>query len=130
MGLQWVGEVWGDKFPRISSVDEDSVMLVGGLCAHCGAVAFPQSGTCISCGGSDVRSTTLSQVGQLYTWTRVHVSNSRSVPYWLGYVDFPGDTRVLGELRLGKIEAHAGLEVSVRSDAAGQWWFEPARGAA
>jgi uncharacterized OB-fold protein len=130
MSLQWVGEVGSDKFPHIARMDEDSVTLVGGLCAHCGTVAFPLYGTCINCGGSDVRSTTLPQMGQLYTWTRVHVSNSRSVPYWLGYVDFPGDTRVLGELRLGSIDAHAGLEVSVRSDATGQWWFEPVRSGA
>src|SRR3546814_17957815 len=37
--------------------------------------------------------------GVLYRFPTVHVSSSQPVPYMLGYVDFPGDVRVLPKVR-------------------------------
>jgi len=36
--------------------------------------------------------------GRLYTWSTVHVSASRPVPYTLGYVDLDDGLRVLVQL--------------------------------
>lgn len=126
MGFEWVGEVRVSRVPEIAKEVDGTATLVGGLCTNCGTAAFPMSEACIACGSAEVRSVALPKIGQLYSWTRVHVSNSRSVPYWLGYVDFPGDTRILGELRLGHAAAHPGLELSAQADGSGRWWFEPA----
>lgn len=54
--------------------------------------------------------------GRLYTWSTVHVSASRPVPYTLGYVDLEDGLRVLavlagpsGELQLdGPVRLMAG----------------------
>ncbi|SNT36273.1 Zn-ribbon domain-containing OB-fold protein [Rhodococcoides kyotonense] len=64
-------------------------------------------------------------LGTLYSWTTVHVSTSRQVPYTIGYVDFPGDLRVLGEIG-GEIDSLSmDATVTLRADADGTWSFSP-----
>lgn len=65
--------------------------------------------------------------GVLYSFSTVHVSSSQSVPYTIGYVDFPGDVRVLAKVR--------GLHHALRCDCVvrlasegSEWFVEPVAG--
>ncbi|WP_083943050.1 OB-fold domain-containing protein [Sphingomonas soli] len=65
--------------------------------------------------------------GVLYSFSTVHVSSSQSVPYTIGYVDFPGDVRVLAKVR-GSHHA-LGCDCAVRLASEGSEWFvEPVAG--
>jgi len=62
--------------------------------------------------------------GVLYTYTVIHVSSVREVPYILGYIDFPEGLRVLAHVR-GNVNALCcDMPVRLHSDEQ-QWWVEP-----
>src|SRR3546814_10819332 len=48
---------------------------------------------------SDFQCVEVGPEGVLYSFSTVHVSSSQPVPYTIGYVDFPGDVRVLAKVR-------------------------------
>lgn len=80
------------------------LVLVGGRCEECAAVAFPRTGSCARCTSDRVREEILPTAGVLWTWTVQHFQPKEPYdgpaafqPYGVGYVDL-GD--VLVEARL------------------------------
>jgi uncharacterized OB-fold protein len=53
----------------------------------------------------------------------VHVSSSRPTPYTLGFVDLPGDLRVLGEIHGDLTELQLGDPVVLAVEGEGAWGF-------
>jgi uncharacterized protein len=72
--------------------------LHGSRCTRCGALGYPARAACHRCAGTQLAPAALSPAGRLYSWSTVHVSASRPVPYTLGYVDLPEGVRVLAQV--------------------------------
>jgi len=72
--------------------------LAGSRCERCGALGYPARAACHRCAGTVLAPAALSPAGRLYSWSTVHVSASRPVPYTLGYVDLPEGVRVLAQV--------------------------------
>ncbi len=73
--------------------------LAGGVCQACEAISFPRAAVCASCLSEDIASIDLGVQGTLYSYSVVHQApKGWAVPYALGYVDLPGDVRVLAHL--------------------------------
>ncbi|WP_404478474.1 Zn-ribbon domain-containing OB-fold protein [Novosphingobium sp. BL-52-GroH] len=72
--------------------------LIGSVCAACGTACFPRREVCLNCGSRDVAERLLGPNGSLYTFTTVHVSSSRAVPYTIGYVDLAEGVRLLASV--------------------------------
>jgi hypothetical protein len=62
--------------------------------------------------------------GVLYSFSTVHVSSSQPVPYTIGYVDFPGDVRVLAKVR-GPLPALRCDCVVRLANENSEWFVEP-----
>lgn len=60
-------------------------------------------------------------VGVLYSYSAVHVSSTRATPYTIGYVDFPGNVRVLASVRGDRDMLRC--DAPVRLSSAGEEWF-------
>jgi uncharacterized protein len=107
-------------------------VLLGSRCVACDAHSFPARPVCPSCESRTVESVDLSQVGELYSWTRVHVG-ARKTPYAVGYVDFPtgaGLVRAFGELDPQTADWSIGERVRptlAGDESAAGWMFEVAR---
>lgn len=66
--------------------------------------------------------------GLLYSFSTIHVSPSQTVPYTIGYVDFPGDVRVLAKVRGPHHTLRCDCVVRLVSEGF-EWFVEPvARG--
>jgi uncharacterized OB-fold protein len=80
--------------------DDGKVHLVGSHCPECGKYAFPAAIYCDNCGNNEeMERAKLSPTGKLYAYSEVHIAPKvLTTPYVLGYVDFPEDVRVLGQV--------------------------------
>lgn len=103
--------------------------LVGGQCPACGYKTFPWVGLCSRCLTELDDETLLGTSGVLYAFSTVHVSSARQVPYTIGYVDMPGDLRVLGSVAAPAGSLRIGADVVV-VDGEDGWGFELAEGTA
>ncbi len=65
--------------------------------------------------------------GVLYSFSTVHVSSSQPVPYTIGYVDFPGDVRVLAKVRGTHRALRCDCAVRLVSEDT-EWFVEPVAG--
>src|SRR5512143_592812 len=85
------------------SVDADgTVHLVGGVCADCGAAAFPRAPVCTNCMGEDIRAERMPRNGTLYAFSTVHVAPKKwKLPMRIGYVDLENGVRVFTHLSGG-----------------------------
>jgi uncharacterized OB-fold protein len=73
--------------------------LIGGRCGKCQANSFPRAAVCTNCLSEDIGAVELDDQGALYSYSIVHQApKGWTVPYALGYVDLPGDVRVLAHL--------------------------------
>lgn len=86
-------------------IDGDEVFLCGSRSRSSGSLAFPRRTVCQDTGARDMEPITFGPLGTLYSFSTVHVSSSRDVPYTIGYVDFENGLRVLAELRTQAPEA-------------------------
>lgn len=99
--------------------------LTGGRCRGCGALSFPSAAVCTNCLSEDIGAINLGEEGSLYSYSIVHQApKGWAVPYALGYVDLPGDVRVLAHIDAPadsiKIDMPVRLAVGVvGADAAG-----------
>jgi len=85
--------------------------LLGSRCLGCDGVAFPVSGSCVRCGGLDLKVIELPRRGRLWAWTiqrfmpkspyRSSETESTFTPYGIGYVELPGALRVEARLTEG-----------------------------
>lgn len=73
--------------------------LIGSQCRSCGAHFFPIRAACSRCLSQDLDTIGFSTEGTLYTFSIVRQSTPAfKVPYALGYVDFPEDVRIMGQI--------------------------------
>lgn len=102
--------------------------LAGAECGTCGAVTFPSRTICHCCLSTDVTTGPVGNAGELYTWSTVHVSSSRPVPYTLGYVDLPRGLRVLAVIAADPAGLRIGQRVELTVGEANGWAFAPRKG--
>lgn len=77
---------------------DGEVHLRGSKSRSSGSMAFPEREVCLETGARDMETFLFGGEGVLYSFSMVHVSSSRPVPYVLGYVDFPNGLRVLSHV--------------------------------
>jgi uncharacterized OB-fold protein len=100
------------------------VALRGSRCTGCAQVAFPSRPRCTDCQQPMADGIELPSEGSLYAFSTVHVSSSRPTPYTLGFVDLPGDLRVLARLVGPREDFSVGDRVCVAIDEDGEWGFQ------
>ena len=85
------GECWTEEGGK--------VFLVGGRCTKCGKRTFPRRPTCDACCETASEPVRIGNVGTLYSYSEIHVApKAFATPYTIGYVDFPEDVRVFGQV--------------------------------
>jgi uncharacterized OB-fold protein len=94
--------------PDVFTWPSDEPQLIGGRCATCAAVTFPQQGSCPRCGSVDVHEHLLSRRGTLWTFTtqgflpKEPYAGGETAetfrPYGVGMVELGGEVRVEGRL--------------------------------
>ncbi|MBW3096432.1 Zn-ribbon domain-containing OB-fold protein [Pseudohoeflea coraliihabitans] len=74
--------------------------LAGCECGHCGRRYFPKRTVCTECGSDGAMAdVAIEGPGALYSHAIVQIAPKIfEVPYAVGYVDLPGDVRVLGQI--------------------------------
>jgi len=98
-------------------------------CEQCGTWNWYPLAACRSCGGTHFTWQTLSPLGRLHSWTRVHrafTSRQIATPYLVGLVDLleaPG-VRIPCRLASGACEPRIGSEGSLTAAGGGdeQYW--------
>lgn len=102
-------------------VRDGQVLLRGSVSRSSGSKAFPARAVCLETGARDMEPMTFGPRGTLYSYSTVHVSSSRPVPYTIGYVDFDNGVRVLAQVEAGGTQLACDLPVEVRAE--GERWF-------
>ena len=84
--------------------DGDDPHLIGQRCDECDTMSFPLTAGCPRCSSTDVREVPLATRGTLWTWTSQEFRppappytgppGDEWAPYYLGYVELPGELRV------------------------------------
>lgn len=85
-------------------------------CAECGRVYFPERAICTECGSDKpMLECAVKGPGKLYSYSIIHAAPKQfSPPYAVGYVDFPGDVRVLGQIvGWGDNSLQQGVEMTI-----------------
>ncbi len=79
--------------------DDGTGNLLGSRCRSCGAHFFPVREACSGCLSGDLETVKFATEGTLYTYSVVRQSTPDfEVPYVLGYVDFPENVRIMGQI--------------------------------
>lgn len=101
----------------------DGAFLHGNLCLHCSAKYFPPAHICFGCQGTSFHGVRLAGRGRLYSYSTVHVSSTRSVPYTIGYVDLDSQIRILARLADDQpLEPDVDVELA-RDSTDSNWYF-------
>jgi uncharacterized OB-fold protein len=83
----------------VERAPDGTVYLIGGVCADCGAAAFPRAPVCTHCMGEDIRAERMPRRGALYAFSTVHVAPKKwKLPMRIGYVDLESGVRVFTHL--------------------------------
>jgi len=77
---------------------DGEVFLCASRSRSSGSIAFPQREVCLETGERDMEPLKVGGEARLYSFSTVHVSSSKPVPYTLGYIDFPNGLRVLANV--------------------------------
>jgi uncharacterized OB-fold protein len=103
--------------PGLVSIGANGVpQLIGGRCRDCEARSFPRAEVCTACLSENIETINLPDQGNLYSYSIIHQAPKNwAVPYALGYIDLPGDVRVLAHLDVpaDKIEIDMAMRLSV-----------------
>lgn len=90
--------------------------LPGSECTQCGRRFVPSRTFCTDCGNNDqMKPVSIAGPGKLYSHSVIHIApKGFKAPYAVGYVDLPGDVRVLGQI-LGweDAELRQGIEMEI-----------------
>ncbi|MFD1625972.1 Zn-ribbon domain-containing OB-fold protein [Azospirillum griseum] len=100
--------------------------VMGGECGDCSARMAPSRPVCPNCGGTNIHPAALDSLGTLYSFSVVHVSATREVPYTIGYVDLPKNVRVLAAIDGDPAELRCDQVVRLVPDTGDGWRFAPA----
>ena len=110
--------------PDVFTWPADEPRLIGGRCSGCGAVTFPQQGSCARCGSLDVEAHLLARRGTLWTFTTQGFlpkepyaggeTAETFVPYGVGLVQLGDEVRVEGRLtEADPAKLRIGMEVEL-----------------
>jgi uncharacterized OB-fold protein len=98
--------------PDVFTWPSDDPQLIGGRCADCGSVTFPNPASCARCGSVAVEAHPLARRGTLWTFTTQEFlppqpyasgeTNETFVPYGMGVIELGDEVRV--ESRLTTID--------------------------
>ncbi|WP_226781162.1 Zn-ribbon domain-containing OB-fold protein [Oceaniglobus trochenteri] len=102
-------------------VRDGIVRLVGARSQSSGVAAFPARPVCPETGARDMAPEHFGPDATLYSFSTIHVSATREVPYSLGYIDFPEGLRVLAVVRGESLACD--MPVTLRADG-DDWWAE------
>jgi len=103
-------------------VKDGMVYLRGSRSRSSGSMAFPEREVCLETGARDMEPFLFGPNATLYSFSTVHVSSSRPVPYTLGYVDFPNGVRVLAHV-VAEPSQPLRCDQPVQLRAEGDRWF-------
>lgn len=106
-------------------VRDDRVYLKGARSASSGVETFPARPICPETGARDMEPALFGPDAVLYSFSTVHVSATRPVPFTLGYIDFPSGLRAFAHVRAGKRSLRCDIPVTLRAEGT-TWWVEPA----
>lgn len=83
-----------------NAADWEPAGLEGCECTQCRRRYFPKRSVCTECGSRNtMKDVLIDGPGTLYSFSVVHVApKTFNVPYAVGYVDLPGNVRVLGQI--------------------------------
>ncbi|MEP3439110.1 MAG: OB-fold domain-containing protein [Hoeflea sp.] len=83
-----------------SATASGAAWLEGCECGECDRKYFPKRVFCTECGSRDaMRDARIEGPGKLYSHSIIHIApKTFKVPYAVGYVDLPGDVRVLAQI--------------------------------
>lgn len=98
----------------------DAAGLEACKCAECGRIYFPRRIVCTECGSDHLMlDYVLTGPGKLYSHSIIHAApKTFSPPYAVGYVDFPGNVRVLGQIvGWGNHTLHQGAAMAIERGA-------------
>ena len=113
-----------DVESRVDFLHQDGqVLLCGSQSTSSGSMAFPARAVCQMTGTLDMEPITFGPNGVLYSYSTIHVSSNRPVPYTIGYVDFPNGLRVLAQVRDMPANLPCDAPVTLKADGA-DWWVE------
>lgn len=105
-------------------VEQDgAIYLCGSRSSSSGSLAFPVREVCLETGARDMEPHMFGPDGVLYSYSEIHVSPSRAVPYTLGYVDFPNGVRVLARVEASDAGVPIACDQPVQLRAQGAEWF-------
>jgi uncharacterized OB-fold protein len=94
------------SLPMYSANIDERLRIVGGQCAQCKTVAYPQRPTCIHCGSACFNDIELSGEGTLYSYSVVNGSGAPS--------EFDDEQIMTGDILCGLVELREGPRVMVR----------------
>jgi uncharacterized OB-fold protein len=85
---------------------DGSARLIASRCKKCGQHHLPRVAFCGTCRGTQFEDAPLSPKGNLYSYTVIHTPPAGYPDiYVVGYVDFPEQVRVFGQVRADNREA-------------------------
>lgn len=70
-------------------------------CAECGAVFVPPVSTCIDCGATEFQEKELCSVGEIISWTKIHVppeSFEGEEPYTVAVIELEDGARLIARV--------------------------------
>ena len=74
--------------------------LVGCQCKQCGKIIYPCREVCLNCLGRDMKKLNLSQHGELYSFTIVHMPSEHfEPPYAIGWIKLPEGIKIFSQIR-------------------------------
>jgi uncharacterized OB-fold protein len=108
-------------------LQDGQVLLRGSRSLSSGSLAFPAREVCLETGARDMVPMSFGPGGKLYSFSTVHVSSSRPVPYTIGYVDFENGVRVLCQIETSDQMLQCDMPVQLRAEGE-RWFVVPTRG--
>lgn len=102
-------------------IKDGVVLLRGSVSRSSGSLAFPEREVCLETGSRDMEPMSFGPRGVLYSYSTVHVSSTRPVPYTIGYVDFENGVRVLAQVAADSDCLTCDQSVELRAE--GKRWF-------
>jgi len=92
----------------IFTMPPEEPALIGGKCADCALITFPQQSACARCGSTAIESHKLGARGKLWAWTvqsfpppsppYTGPQGADFVPFGVGFVELPGEVKVEAHL--------------------------------
>jgi len=87
--------------------------LLASRCLDCGTIQFPQQTRCPACSGDSIDVVPLAKNGTIWSWTTQEfppssppyaIPSEEFKPYFLGYVELPGEIRIETQLLMNNAE--------------------------